>query len=174
LSRLAALAAIFSQLSLVAFGGGNSVLPEMQRQVVHVHPWMTARQFAALYALAQAAPGPNMLVAALVGLRVDGIPGALISIGSLCAPSSLLTYACSGAWHRFRTQRWRAVVQAGLIPVTAGLVMAGAALLVRTTAGNLRLSMLIVAATAMFLFSRVHPLLVLVAAALLGATGLLA
>ncbi len=74
---------MFAQLSLLAFGGGNSILPEMQRQVVQVHQWMTARDFAALYALAQAAPGPNMLVSALIGQRVAGIPGALV--GNWCA-----------------------------------------------------------------------------------------
>lgn len=170
--HLAALAAIFSQLSLVAFGGGNSILPEMQRQVVNVHPWMTPRQFASLYALAQAAPGPNMLVSALIGQRVGGIAGALVSIGALCAPSSALTYICAGIWHRFRTHPWRAVVQAALAPVTAALVMSGAAMLIGTTAGNLRLGCLIAVATALFLFTRVHPLLLLALAAALGATGI--
>jgi uroporphyrinogen-III decarboxylase len=79
---LAALAAVFAQMSLLAFGGGTSVLGEMQRQVVEVHPWMSAQEFAALYALAQAAPGPNMLVTTLIGWRVAGLPGALIATGA--------------------------------------------------------------------------------------------
>ena len=45
------------------------LIPEMQRQVVDVHHWMSAQAFAALYALAQAAPGPNMMVVSLIGLR---------------------------------------------------------------------------------------------------------
>ena len=53
---LAGLAGIFAQLSLLAIGGVNTVLPEMQRQVVRVHGWMTPAEFAALFALAQAAP----------------------------------------------------------------------------------------------------------------------
>ena len=64
---LTALALIFSQLSVVAFGGGNTTLPEMHRQVVDVHHWMSNADFAALYALAQAAPGPNLMVAPLIG-----------------------------------------------------------------------------------------------------------
>jgi chromate transporter len=171
--HLAALATIFAQLSLVAFGGGNSILPEMQRQVVQAHPWMSAQEFAALYALAQAAPGPNMLVSALIGLRVAGVPGAFVAAGALCAPSSTLTFLCAGLWHRFRARPWRAVVQAGLAPVTAGLVLAGAALLVRTTAKDAQLALVIIAATALFLLTRVHPLLVLAAAAALGASGVL-
>jgi chromate transporter len=172
-SRLAALAAIFGQLSLLAFGGGNSILPEMQRQVVVVHPWLTASQFAALYALAQAAPGPNMLVSTLIGWRVAGLPGALVATGALCAPSSLLTFVTSRLWTRFHGRPWRAAVQAGLIPVTVGLVMAGAALLIETTSRGWRTAALTAIATVLFLGTRLHPLLVLAAAAALGASGVL-
>jgi chromate transporter len=170
---LAAVATVFGQLSLLAFGGGNTILPEMQRQVVAVHPWMTAREFAALYALAQAAPGPNMLVSTLIGLRVAGIPGALTATAALCLPSSALTFVCAHAWNRVRDRPWRAIVQAGLVPVTAGLVMASAALLVRTTAHDWRGAALIAVATAVFLGTRLNPLWVLGAAAALGAAGLL-
>lgn len=170
---LASLATVFAQLSLLAFGGGASVLPEMQRQVVVVHPWMSARDFASLYALAQAAPGPNMLVSALIGLRVGGIAGALVAAGALCGPSSALTFICAHAWHRWRDRPWRAVVQRAVLPVTAGLVLAAAALLVRTTAHDWRAATLITAATALFLGTRLNPLWILGAAAAAGAAGLL-
>ena len=73
MSTLSQLAAVYAQLSLMAFGGANALIPEMQRQVVDVHHWMSAPAFAALYALAQAAPGPNMMVVSLIGLRVGGL-----------------------------------------------------------------------------------------------------
>ncbi len=173
MSALGALAGTFAQLSLLAFGGGASVLPEMQRQVVQVHPWMSAREFASLYALAQAAPGPNMLVSTLIGWQVAGLPGALVATGALCAPSSALTYVCAGLWDRMRGKPWRVWVQAGIMPVTAGLVMTGAATLVETTAHGWRMAALIAVATAVFLLSRLNPLLVLAAAAALGAVGAL-
>ena len=93
---LAELASVFAQFSLLAFGGANAVLPEMQRQVVDVHHWMNAREFAALFALAQAAPGPNMMVVSLVGWRVAGFWGALVTTGAVAAPSSMLTLLVSG------------------------------------------------------------------------------
>lgn len=170
---LASLAAVFGQLSLLAFGGGASVLPEMQRQVVQVHPWMTAQDFAALYALAQAAPGPNMLISTLIGLRVGGLPGALVATGAVCGPSSALTFVCAHVWHRLRDRPWRSVVQIGVMPVTAGLVMAAAAVLVHTTAHGWRGAVLVAAATALFLGTRLNPLVVLGAAAALGAAGVL-
>ncbi|BCZ57585.1 hypothetical protein SL267_22020 [Serratia marcescens] len=74
---LMALALIFTELSLLAFGGGTTILPEMQRQVVEVHQWMSAQEFSALFAMAQAAPGPNMMIAAgrLARGRLGGAAG---------------------------------------------------------------------------------------------------
>ncbi len=172
-SVLTDLMLIFGQVSLLAFGGGNSVLPEMQRQVVEVQGWMTAREFAALYALAQAAPGPNMLVVALVGWQVAGLSGALVAVLSLCGPSSVLTYFTVRIWFRLRDAPWRRAVQAGLLPITAGLIMAGAVLLTTTTTTGLATGAVTAAATAVFLFTRVHPLIVLAIAAALGAGGFL-
>jgi chromate transporter len=173
LALLGALAMVFGQLSLLAFGGGNSVLGEMQRQVVDVHPWMTAQEFASLFALAQAAPGPNMLVTTLVGWRVAGLAGALVATAGMCGPSSVLTFVSVGLWYRFRNAPWRATVQAGLVPVTAGLIMAGAALLLHTTSAAWGTGALTLVAVGLFLFTRIHPLIVLAVAAALGALGVL-
>lgn len=170
---LFALAGIFGQLSLLAFGGGNTILPEMQRQVTIVHPWMTPQTFASLYALAQAAPGPNMLVSTLIGWRVAGLPGALAATGALCTPSSVLTFLTARLWYKFRERPWRRTIQAGLVPVTAGLVMAGAVLLARTTSVNIAATAVTVVATVLFMTTRIHPLLILGCAASLGALGLL-
>ncbi len=96
MSTLAQLAVIYGQLSLLAFGGTNAIIPEMQRQIVDVHHWMSAREFAALFALAQAAPGPNMMVVSLVGWRVAGFWGALVTTAAVAAPSSVADPA--GQW----------------------------------------------------------------------------
>ena len=70
---------VFTQLSVLAFGGGNAILPEMQHQVVTVHQWMTAEQFSSLFAMALAAPGPNMMSVPLVGWHVAGPAGLLVT-----------------------------------------------------------------------------------------------
>jgi chromate transporter len=172
MSTLADLAAVYGQLSLLAFGGANAVIPEMQRQVVDVHHWMSAQQFAALYALAQAAPGPNMMVVSLVGWRVAGIWGALVTTAAVATPSSILTLLVSGAWFRFKDAPWRKAVQAGLQPVTAGLIMASAALLIRSTTVDWTAAAVTVVAAGLFLFSKLHPMLILAGAAVVGAVGL--
>jgi chromate transporter len=81
--------------------------------------------------------------------------------------------AVASAWDRFRDAPWRRAVQAGLVPVTVGLIGAGAALLCQTTTTGWRMAALTAAATALFLGTRLDPLLVDDIAAALGAAGVL-
>ena len=162
------LLAIFLRLSLLAFGGGNTVLPEMQHEVVEVHHWMTAQDFASLFALAQAAPGPNLMVCTLIGFRVAGLAGAAAATLGIIGPSTALTIVAYSVWNRFRDKAWRGVVQAGLLPVTVGFVAATAAVIVRSAAASWLLAGITLAVTAAAMVSKVHPLWLLGAGALLG------
>jgi len=168
---LAQLAIDFSLLSLITFGGVITVLPEMHRTVVEVHGWMSGAEFAQLFALAQASPGPNILVVSLIGWKVAGLAGAVVATGAVCAPSSILTYAVSTIWQRFRGARWRNVVEDGLVPVTVGLMLAGG-YLITLAADHSALAFVITAATAaIVLATRIHPLWLLAAGGLLGIAG---
>jgi chromate transporter len=169
---LIALALIFGELSLLAFGGGNTILPEMQRQVVDVHQWMTAREFTALFALAQAAPGPNMMVVPLVGWHVAGLAGVLVTSVAKFGPSSLVTGIALNLWERFKDRPWRRRVQAGLVPVTAGLVTASAIVITHATASSWSLALIAALVAVATTTTRIHPLLVLAAGAAIGLTGI--
>ncbi|MGY3585914.1 chromate transporter [Bradyrhizobium sp. USDA 4341] len=169
---LVTLALIFAELSLLAFGGGNTILPEMQRQVVDIHHWMTAQEFGALFALAQAAPGPNMMVVPLVGWHVAGFSGVLVTSLAKFGPSSLVTAFALRLWERFKDRPWRRTVQAGLVPVTAGLVTASAIVITHASAsswGTILIAAIVAIATTT---TRIHPLLALAAGAVLGLTGI--
>lgn len=168
---LVSLAAIFSQLSLLAFGGGNSILPEMQRQVVQVHEWMSKADFSALFALAQAAPGPNMMVVTLIGWHVAGWPGVLVTSIAKFGPSSLVTMAALHAWERFKTRPWRRTVQLGLVPITAGLVAASALLIAEASDETVMLTAITAAVALLSYRTKLHPLWLLAAGALIGLTG---
>ena len=65
----------FMLLSLISVGGMPSVLPELQRYVVDVKSWVTPEEFIQIFAVGQAAPGPNILIASLVGWKVAGLGG---------------------------------------------------------------------------------------------------
>jgi chromate transporter len=168
---LAQLALDFSALSLIAVGGAVTVLPEMHRSIVEVHGWMSGAQFAELFALAQAAPGPNILVVSLVGWKVAGLSGAVVATAAMCVPSCVLTYAVSGVWQRFRGARWRSAVEDGLVPVTVGLMLAGGYLITVSADHSIGAFAITAATAAIVLTTRIHPLWVFAAGGLLGLAG---
>jgi chromate transporter len=115
----------FAVLSLLSFGGMSSVLPEMQRYMVDVKGWMSANEFMQLFAVAQAAPGPNVLMSSLVGWKVAGFAGSLVALGAMCGPAAVLAWWVSDLWERFRGSPWRKLIQRALGPLVVGLVLAG-------------------------------------------------
>jgi chromate transporter len=123
---LAALALVFAPLSLVSICGGPSVIAEMQHQAVVVHQWMTQREFADMFAIARAAPGPGTLLATLIGFSVAGWLGALVVSLAFFLPSSLVAYGAASIFNRWRGSAWHGAIEAGLAPISVGLVMAGA------------------------------------------------
>lgn len=165
---LLSLALLFTELSLLAFGGGNTILPEMQRAVVQVHHWMSAQEFSALFALAQAAPGPNMMIVPLIGWQVAGWSGLLVSSLAKFGPSSIVTLIVMGGWKRYKDRPWRQVIQRGLVPVTVGLVVSSGLLIAKASATTLTLAGVIALCTLLALNKRIHPLWVLAVGAVLG------
>jgi chromate transporter len=169
---LPTLAALFAELSMLAVGGANTLVPEMQRRVA-AEGWIGPAEFGALFALAQAAPGPNMLVITLIGWRVAGLWGAIVATGAFIVPSGILTYVIAGVWERFREARWRRVAQAGLTPVTVGLVMAAAVALCRAAITDVPTLLVVLATAGVLLATRLHPLWLLGVGAALGAARVL-
>ena len=168
---LPTLAALFAELSMLAIGGANAMVPEMQRQVVDVHHWMPSSEFAALFALGQATPGPNLLVSTIIGARVAGLSGAAVATLSMLVPSSVLILAVAAAWHRFRNHPWRRLIQAGLVPLTVGLVLAASLLLVRSTVTGWGTALIIGGVTVLLVRTRAHPVILLAVGAGLGILG---
>jgi chromate transporter len=163
----------FVVLSLIAFGGANAVVPEMHRQAVELRHWMNDAQFADLFAIAQAAPGPNVMISTLIGWKVAGIAGALAATLAMCGPSCLLTYFAAGIWERKREARWRAAAGAGLAPLSVGMVAASAWLLSHAADRDWRLAIVTVATAVAAFFSKLNPLWFLAGAAALGLAGAL-
>lgn len=163
-----ALAAHFALLSLLAIGGGISVVPEMHRQAVEVARWMSERQFADLYAIAQVSPGPNIIIVTALGYQVAGLAGATVATLAMCAPTCVFTYVAGRAWERFKDARWRIAIQAGLVPLTIGLVAATAAIVVRSADHNWVAVAITAVTAAITYWTRINPLWLFGVAALLG------
>jgi chromate transporter len=166
---LADLAQQFALLSFLAIGGVNALLPEIHRRVVENAHWLTDADFAQAFAIAQAAPGPNLLIVSLIGWKVHGFLGALVSTIAICAPSSALTFAVAHVWDRFRDAPLRRAIQHGLAPVTVGLVLASGFILARTVDQSTLAVGLTGATVALVLATRLQPLWLLAAGAAVGA-----
>ena len=165
---LLTLVIVFTQLSVLAFGGGNAILPEMQHQVVTVHQWMTAEQFSSLFAMAQAAPGPNMMIVPLIGWHVAGPAGLLVTSLAKFGPSSIITIYALKFWERFKANPLRARFEKALKPITVGLVLVSAWLIADASAQNLLLVVIVILTAFLGVFKRIHPLWVMVVGAGLG------
>ena len=119
----------FALLSFVAFGGATALLPEMHRVVVENHHWLDETTFTHLYAIAQAAPGPNVLVVTLIGWKVAGLAGALAATLAMCLPMSVVIYLLIDRWEGFAGARWQKAISLGVAPLAVGLVFSGATLI---------------------------------------------
>lgn len=133
---LLTLAGYFAVMSLFAIGGANSAVPEMQRVAVEVEGWMTARQFSDIFAIAQVTPGPNVIIVTLIGYHVAGLVGALVATLAMCGPTSLFAFYVGRIWERFKDAPWRGAMQAGLLPISVGLIAASAVVVASATAHN--------------------------------------
>ncbi|PVE24889.1 chromate transporter [Microvirga sp. KLBC 81] len=170
---LTELAIQFALISLVSIGGAAAVLPEMHRAVVDVHGWMSSETFANLFALAQAAPGPNVIVVTLIGWHVAGVPGALVATTAMTGPAFIVAYGAAQVWERWHRVQWYKTFERGVVPITVGLIAASGWLLTSASGFSLVNYLITAATVACVLFTRINPLIALSGAALLGLTGMI-
>ena len=168
---LATLAGFFAVVSLFAIGGGNSAVPEMHRFAVDVQHWLTDQQFADTFALAQLAPGPNLIIVTLIGYHVAGILGGIVATLAMIGPTGVFAYFVGQTFDRFRGAAWHRALAAGLVPVTLGLIAASAAVIAGTVGFGLVAAGVALAAALVSFFLRINPLWVFGAAAVLGLSG---
>ena len=128
----------YLSLSLLSVGGAISTAPEMHRFLVEERHWLTDAQFNASIAIAQAAPGPNVLFIALlgwnVGLNVGGMGwgrlGVMLAMLGIVIPSTTLTYNAAQWGHRNRELRAVRAFKQGMGPVVVALLIATGCILV--------------------------------------------
>jgi len=166
---LAQLALYFSVLSVMAFGGMPAVMPEMQRIVVEANGWASPLEFVQLFAIAQAAPGPNVLIVSLIGWKAAGLPGALVALLAACVPAGALAWWVSGLWERFRDSPWRTAIQRAIAPLVVGLTLAGGYVLCTPSTPDWRLWAIAATSATVMVATRLNPLWLLAAGGAVGA-----
>lgn len=168
----------YLMLSLMSLGGAISTTSEMHRFLVEQHHWLTQAQFNDAIALAQAAPGPNVLFVALMGWHVGMNAGsttlALLGVATtmvgIMLPSTILTYIASQWGHRNRDLRAVRAFKQGMAPIVVALLLSTAWILAAGGGNtNWRLWLLAAMTAVVTWRTRLHLLWMLGLGALLGA-----
>lgn len=179
-SDWASLFAHYLMLSLMSVGGAISTTPDMHRYLVEERHWLSQSQFNDAIALAQAAPGPNVLFVALMGWHVGmntgstgaALLGVLVTMTGIMLPSTVLTFFAAQWGHRNRELRAVRAFKLGMAPVVVALLLATSWILGgggNALAAHWPLLLLTVASGLLLWRTRLHLLWVLGGGALAGA-----
>lgn len=163
----------FLALSLLAIGGAMTTAPDMQRFVVGERGWLSDAQFTASVALAQAAPGPNVLFVAVIGFNIGGLAGMLATMAGTLLPSTTLALTATRWGDRRRESRVLRAFTAGLAPLTIGLLLATGWILLEPARTHPGTAVLVVATLWLMLRTTWSPLWPIALGAGVGAAGLL-
>lgn len=162
------IARIFAGISLVAIGGANATVPEIHRQIVeHLH-WMDDRTFADLIGVAQAAPGPNVILVSLIGWHMAGPLGLGMATLAMVAPSSCLAFIAGRALQLQAENRFWQLAKKVLAPIAVGLILASGAVMARAADRGLLTVAATLGMTLLTFRTRLNPLFGIAAGAILG------
>ena len=114
----------FGVLSVLGFGGGKGIFPQMRLDVVNQYHWISGAEFASLYAIGKMVPGPATIMVTLLGFGVAGLAGAVIAALAMFVPSSLIMFLVGKRWDMYEGTPLRAIIAGGLAPVIIGMVFA--------------------------------------------------
>lgn len=169
----------YLMLSLMSIGGAISTTAEMHRFLVEEHHWLTQSQFNDSIAIAQAAPGPNVLFVALMGWNVGlnagsylaALAGVAVTMTGIMVPSTTITYLAARWGHQNRELLGVRAFKQGMAPIVVGL-MVSVGIILGSAHGDIALDwplwLLSVAAGLIIWRTRIHLLWLLAAGAVLG------
>jgi chromate transporter len=176
----------FLSLSLFSLGGGNTLLAEYHHLSVDKFCWLTNSQFADLYALAEAAPGPSSMIVGLLGLGAGWSEGPFWALLSgygaeiaILLPSTLLMVMACLSWRHLEHSPWRHAFERGMGPITLGILFAVGLKILKTADvgrnGQLSVPGVIVSliVCVLMLRTRISPLWFMAIAGALGAVGII-
>ena len=141
----------FVRFGLLAWGGGQVIIGEMQREIVALG-WMSNQQFLEAYAIGQMSPGPGTLYVVPIGYQVAGVAGALAAILGFFLPSGAIGLIFILLWSRVRESRWPAAIRVAVTPVALGLVLASVFAMGRSSVTEI--PSMVIAGTSTLLFWR--------------------
>jgi chromate transporter len=162
----------FMLLSVLAVGGAITTAPDMQRYLVGQQGWMTDAQFTAGVAIAQAAPGPNILFVAVMGWHVAGVAGVLATMAGIMGPSSVLAFAVGRYGQRRADSLPLRAFTAGLTPLTLGLLLSTGWVLTAPVRTEWVAAVLVLGTVVASVRTRISPMWLIAVGAVAGALAL--
>ncbi len=170
----------FLSLSLFSLGGGNTLLSEYHHLSVEQYCWLSSSQFADIYALAEAAPGPSSMIVGLLGMGAAWREGPWWSLLSgygaelaILLPSTLLMVVACLSWNRLKNSPWRVAFERGLGPITLGILFAVGLKILQTADTNTPGLIVSLVVCVLMLRTRISPLWFMAVAGALGGIGLI-
>ncbi len=161
----------FAMLSLLAVGGAITTVPDMHRFIVGQRGWLSDTAFSGSIALAQAAPGPNVLFVAVIGFNVGGLMGMLATMAGSLLPSTVLAVAAGRYGAQRQGSRGVKAFTEGLAPVTIGLLLSTGWVLTEPSHGRWGTLPLVLATLWLMQRTKLSPVWPISAGALAGMLG---
>lgn len=171
MSALISLFVKFSAFSLVAFGGINALLPVLYDLSVNQEHWINAQTFSDYFAIAQAAPGPNLMTVTLIGWNVGGVLGAAIATLAISWPSSIMIYFLQKSILGMQNKDRQQAIQFAAGALAVGLVLSAAWQISLQINQSAAAYLLTISTVTITFFTRWHPLYLIAIGALLGVLG---
>ncbi len=133
----------FLQIGLFSIGGGYAAMPLIQAQVVQNHAWLNMSEFTDLITIAEMTPGPIAVNSAtFVGIRIAGIPGALVATFGCILPSLFIVSLLTFIYYRYKKLSVLQSVLASLRPAVVALIAsAGISILLQVALGGQEMTM---------------------------------
>jgi len=168
-SDLLALFLHFLTLSVFATGGAISLASDMHRYVVDQHGYITHTEFINSIAMAQAAPGPNIMFVTVMGWQIAGVQGALATTLGMAIPALVFPMLVSRLGQKAKFERALRSIQRGLGPVAIGLMASTSFLLIREAPGVWIGPLIIAVTVAVLSLTTIPPVWMILAAGAIGA-----
>ncbi len=169
----------FLSLSLFSLGGGNTLLNEYHHMAVDQYCWLSSRQFADIYAIAEAAPGPSSMIVGLLGMGAAvkegplwGVLSGVVAEIAILLPSTLVMVAAALSWNRLNHSHWRVAFERGLGPITLGILFAVGLKILRISDHDTPAYAVSLVVCVLMLRTKISPLWFMAVAGLMGAFGL--
>ena len=160
----------FLLFSMLSIGGAITVAPDMHRVLVDRMGLLTDPQFNASIAIAQAAPGPNILFVAVMGYQAAGLLGAATTLIGIMLPSTTLALAAARWGHARRDQLALRAFRSGMAPIIIALLISTGWILSTQAPGWHHVLLTIASAIAVWQ-TRIHLLWLIATGGIVGATG---